>query len=221
MARYITLAERLANNPILNPHKINEEQVQLGDDTWAYQDKDGRFWKYPKGIKTEFDKSGKLLGSSNDDNNLSADEKFEKRQKERDDYWEKKIKNNPEKRRYFKQQKDVVNKLFNGKENYEHNENELKNYFDNNDSEALNKLKKKLELKNVDDLVNHIEQGGFSTKGEFKRDLQKKYKDCEHIHITETGTEDSSSDSVIIYFKDGKIHRIGTHKELGIKVEGR
>ena len=25
---YITLAERLANDPILNPHKINEEQLK-------------------------------------------------------------------------------------------------------------------------------------------------------------------------------------------------
>ena len=213
-----------------------EEKEQLQKDRTEFIKKMRQKWKVEDNKylsdddKKEFDekiKNGSLKDEDFDEwiekkENELKDKDFEKwygvREEERNEFWEKKIKGDPSNETQFKQQKDVVDKVFN-KKYFKENEEMLSKYFDNLEKDKQDQLKKELDVENVEDFIKHIEQGGLKPRGGFKKDLQKKYKDCEHFHISKTGF--SKSDRVVIYFKEGKIRDIGTHKQLDIEVEGR
>jgi hypothetical protein len=212
MARYITLTERL--NKTFNPDgtlKIDEgsmsknitimhngKEITRKEVYFLVNDPKKRLYIWIDGEKVFIE--GKEIIDKEKSDDLTPKEKFEKRQKERDEHW-KKLEDdaNPQEKVDIRKKKNIVDKLFNI-ENSEHNDNKFKDY----------------GLKDED--ILNIEQGGFDYRGEIKSGT---YKGYQHCHINKTGSK-KGTDNLFVYMKnDGKIEKIGTHKELGIDRDGR
>ncbi|MDR2834411.1 MAG: hypothetical protein LBV67_11920, partial [Streptococcaceae bacterium] len=141
-----------------------------------------------------------IIDDKEKSDDLTPEEKFEKRQKERDKHW-KKLEDDasPQEKVDIRKKKNIVDKLF-SIENSEHNDSKFKDY-GLNDEDILN-----------------IEQGGFDNRDKIK---SGKYKGYHHCHIDKIGSK-KVTDDLFIYMKDdGKIEKIGTHKELGIDRDSR
>ena len=199
--RYITLAERLANNPILSPRIINEdnagEWVVIGDGKNAIK-RDEKYYRYfgDEKVETEVDyNTGELKGSVR--GNDKEETETESDEFKIDDIGKYKI-----------ECKKIGKKLLGDDSKFK----------DKNERKIRNHLKKKTNYTKdeIEQIITNTKNGKLSRNhkldGKYKKDKDYEWA----FHLTPDGNPRGKSNKVVVYYNEsGEIIRIGKHKKKG------